>query len=102
MRPCLGYSNISWVTQEKMKMRREAAKKIPKETLSDPEPISHPSINVEKEEAVVVKEEAVAVKEEVSDESKKQKNSEKREILKRSESKESLKENKSTILERDV
>jgi hypothetical protein len=95
MRPCLGYSNISWVTQEKMKMRREAAKKVPKETLTDPEPISHPNINVEKEEVVVIKEE-------VSDELKKQKNFEKREVLKRSENKESFAENKSTILERDV
>lgn len=94
MRPSLGYSNISWVTEEKMRLRREAAKNIEKESLPDPEPICDPKINIEEEEVVE--------KKEVSSESEKQKKFEERKVFERAEKKEPFKENKDTVLERDV
>ena len=45
MRPSLGYSNLSWVTQDKMKKRREDAKKIKEEVLEEPKPIETSVIN---------------------------------------------------------
>lgn len=96
MRPSLGYSNISWVTEEKMRLRREAAKNVGKESLPDPEPICDPKINIEE------KREDVVEKKEVSSEFEKQKMSEEGKVFARAEKKEPVKENKDTVLERDV